>query len=73
MVHIVLDDQQARVLAAKPEFVEVRSSDGRLLGYLTPAVAEDSILAEAKARRSRPGKRFTTESVLAHLRALETQ
>jgi hypothetical protein len=73
MIYITLDDQQASVLESKPEFVEVRSSDGKLLGYLTPADSEEAILAEAKSRRSRPGMRFTTEEVLGRLRDLETQ
>ena len=71
MGHIVLNDEQLRVITGAQHQVEVRDGSGKLVGYLqfvgfTPADIED-----ARRRLASDEPRYMTEQVLAHLRSLD--
>jgi hypothetical protein len=72
MPHIVLTDEQAKVVAGTSDSVEVQDSQGRLLAYLKPL---DPVLAETirecKRRHATPGPCIPAAQVEAHLRTLE--
>lgn len=70
MPHIVLSDDQARVVATSLHPVQVRDAKGNLLGTIPPIWTEEDI-AEAKRALASNGPWYTTEQVLAHLRSLE--
>jgi hypothetical protein len=67
MVHIVLNDEQARVVASALQPVQVRDSQGNVLGILPPIWTEEDIV-EAKRILASSEPWYTTEQVLAHLR-----
>jgi hypothetical protein len=71
MTHIVLTDEQAKIVAASTKPVLVRDSKGNVLGFLSPAWTEDDI-AEAKKRLSSDTPRLSTAEILAYLRSLES-
>lgn len=73
MNHLVLNDEQMKVLAQAQKQVEVRDSGGHLIGYLrfigfTPAEIED-----AKRRLASPGVCYTGEQVQSRLQALQQE
>lgn len=77
MTHIVLDDEQAAVLANAASAVELRDRRGNPLGVVTPAdgghgFTEEEI-REAKRRLAAGGPRYTTAEVLEHLRSLDAR
>ena len=69
MIQIVLSDEQAKVLQAATDAVEIRDSHGKLLGYISPPPS-DAELAAAKRRLESDGPWYTTDQVLDHLRSL---
>ena len=77
MIRIVVDDEQAKAIAAARHRVEACDGNGKVLGVVKPTTptcgfsAEE--IAEAKRRLAAPGPRYTTEQVLEHLRSLETR
>ncbi|HZW33280.1 MAG TPA: hypothetical protein VFF52_21360 [Isosphaeraceae bacterium] len=70
MQHIVVDDQQARLISEATEGVEIRDPRGRHLGYVAPGFTDED-LAIAKQRLASGEPRSTTREVLDHLRSLE--
>jgi hypothetical protein len=70
MAHIILNDEQARVVASALHAVQVRDGKGNVLGYIPPIWTEEDI-AEAKRRLASEEPRYTTAQVLEHLRSLE--
>jgi hypothetical protein len=72
MVAITLTDEQLKLLAAAAGRVQVRDSNGNVLGFIMPIWSEEDI-AEAKRRARSPGLWFTGEQVQARLRALEEE
>lgn len=70
MTQIVLDEAQAAVVANANEPVEVRGPNGVLLGHIEPELTSSEI-AELKHRITSPGRWYTTDQVLEHLRSLE--
>ena len=70
MDRIVLDDQQARVVAGTTRRVELVDLNGKHLGYVTHDFTPEDI-AEAKRRLASDERRYTAEQVLEHLRSLE--
>jgi hypothetical protein len=73
MKHIVLNDEQMKVLAETPRQVEVRDSGGHLVGYLQFVGFTSADLEEAERHLASDEPRYTTEQVLAHLRSLESK
>jgi hypothetical protein len=72
MRHIVVDDEQAALIARSSHKLEVRDHQGRSLGYLTPGPSDEE-LAKFKARLAVSEPTYTTAEVLQHLRSLAQQ
>jgi hypothetical protein len=72
MVHIVVDDQQAKLISEATDGVEIRDIHGRHLGYVAHHFTDEEI-ATAKKRLASDRVRYTTREVVAHLRSLEQQ
>jgi hypothetical protein len=70
MRHIVVDDQQVKLITETKDTLEIRDAQGRLLGYVAHEFTDDDI-AIAKQRLASAGPRYTTQEVLDHLRSLE--
>lgn len=72
MPHIILDDEQAKIIAQAKGSVEIRDRSGRCLGYLSHGFTAEEI-AEAERRAASDGPWYTTQQVLEHLRSLEAK
>ncbi|MEX2142832.1 MAG: hypothetical protein WD894_26485 [Pirellulales bacterium] len=70
MPHIVVDDQQARLITESSSNLEIRDQHGRRLGYVAHGFSDQDI-ALAKTRLASDEPRLTTQQVLDHLRSLE--
>lgn len=70
MPHIVVDDEQARVISESAESIEIRDRSGRHLGYVAHGFTDDDI-AVAKERMVSDEPRLTTQEVLGHIESLE--
>jgi hypothetical protein len=68
--HIIVDDQQAKLISEATESVEIRDSGGKHLGYVAHGFTDEDI-AIAKQRLASDEPRHTTREVLDHLRSLE--
>ena len=72
VIRIVVDDEQAKVIAQSTDVVEIRNREGRILGYVTHGfTADDVALAQQRLRSEEP--RFTTQEVLGRLCTAEQQ
>lgn len=71
MPHIVVDDQQAKVIFEANESVEIRDHRGKHLGYVAHGFTDEDI-AVARQRMVSNEPRYTTHQVLEHLRSLES-
>jgi hypothetical protein len=72
MLHIVVDEQQAKIISEATEGVEIRDPRGRHLGYVAHGFSSEDI-AIAKHRLASDEPRHTTKEVLAHLRSMEPE
>jgi hypothetical protein len=72
MLQIVLTDEQAKVVASALKPVQVRDTQDKVLGWITPIWTEQDV-AKAKEILASGEAWFTTEQVLAKLRALEQE
>jgi len=72
MTEITATDVQAQAIATAEMPIIVRDAAGNVLGQVVPYDEHFSPeeIAEALRRKARPGKRFTTAEVLAHLKTL---
>ncbi|HQU41656.1 MAG TPA: hypothetical protein PK867_02545 [Pirellulales bacterium] len=70
MTHIVLDQEQATLLAETGKPMQAVDPQGRLVGFIEPAPSEAEI-ARAKARLAIDEPEFTTDEVIEHLQSLE--
>jgi hypothetical protein len=69
MTQMILTDEQARQIAHFSQPVEVRDSQGRVLGILSPVNAEDAkALVQARQARGAP---IPSAKVQDHLRRLD--
>ena len=75
MTEITATDVQAEAITTGSMPIIVRDVGGNVLGQLVPYDEHFSPeeIAEALQRRSRPGQRFTTAEVLAHLKTLGSE
>ncbi|HEY7329859.1 MAG TPA: hypothetical protein VH592_19650 [Gemmataceae bacterium] len=73
MKHLILNDEQMKVLAEVQRQIEVRDSNGHLIGYLHFVRVTQTEIDEAKRRLASPGPWFTGEQVQARLKALEQE
>jgi len=69
MLHIVVDDQQAKLISEATESVEIRDPRGKHLGYVAHGFTDEDI-AIARQRIASGEPRSTTKEVLDHLRSL---
>jgi hypothetical protein len=70
MEHIVVSDQQARLISEATESIEIRDARGGHLGYVAHGFTDEDI-AIAKQRLASDDPRYTTQQVLDHLRSLD--
>jgi hypothetical protein len=70
MNHIVLDEEQARILVQTSEPVEVRNRYGTVLGHIQLS-EEARIIALIKQRRASPGKKVPAHKVEEMLQMLD--
>ena len=70
MPHIVIDEQQARLISEATGDVEIRDTEGRHLGYVAHGFTDEDI-AVARQRLTSVHHRYTTREVLDHVRSLE--
>jgi hypothetical protein len=70
MVQVIVTADQARLLAASTECVEIVDANGKRLGTLLRPPSNDDVRI-AKDRIAGDGKRYTTDEVVARLRSLE--
>jgi hypothetical protein len=70
MPHIVVDDEQAKVIAESTETIEIRDQQGKHLGYVAHGFSAEDI-AIARRRMASDEPRYTTQQVQDHLRSLE--
>jgi hypothetical protein len=63
MWHIVLTDEQARILASTPRPVQVRNSQGNIFGEIGPVWRSEDI-EEAKRRLASDQPNLTTQQLL---------
>ncbi len=71
MDHITLNDEQLDVVAQAHQPIAVHDEQGQLRGYITIVVNQDE-LADAKRAPASNEARYTTDEVLAALRARGT-
>ena len=73
MHHIVVDDQQAKLISQATDNLEIRDLQGRLLGYVAQVAHgfTDEDVAIARQRLASSELRYTTREVLDHLQSLE--
>jgi hypothetical protein len=69
MRHIVVDDDQARMIAEASEGIEIRDRQGNHLGFVAHGFTDDDI-AIAKQRLASDERRYTTKEVMDHLDSL---
>ncbi len=72
MPHIVVDNQQAKLISEATGDIEIRDPQGRRLGYVAHGFnGRDIAIARQRLESDHP--RYTTREVLDHLRSLERQ
>ncbi len=72
MTHIVLTPEQAKIVSAAGDEVEVRDDQGRPVAFLKLLSAEvASLVAEAKRRLANPGRAIPAADVEKHLQRLD--
>jgi hypothetical protein len=72
MPQIVLTEEQARVVGASTESVEVLDPQGRIVAFLKPLdPALGEVIRECMRRLASSAPRIPSELVQAHLRTLE--
>jgi len=72
MPHIVVSDDQARIICAATGNVEIRDEHGNHLGYVAHGFSDEDI-AIAKQRLRSPEPRYTTAEVMQHLKARDAK
>jgi hypothetical protein len=70
MPHIVVDDEQAKLIVAVTDSIEIRDRNGHHLGYVAHGFTDDD-LNIAKQRQSSDEPRISTKQVLDHLKSIE--
>jgi hypothetical protein len=82
MAEIILSSEQLEVLTFAKGLVAIRRPDGSFVGWINPSTNfiipyqcpfTPEEIEEAERRANGPGPWYTTQEVLAHLRALEAQ
>ncbi len=69
MQHIVVDNEQARIILESADSIEIRDRSGKHLGYVAHGFTDEDI-ATAKQRMGSDEPRYSTEQVLDHIQTL---
>jgi len=69
MIYIVVDDQQAKLIAESSQSVEIRDNKGNHLGFVSHGFSNED-LALAKQRLSSAQPRVSSEELIDHLRTM---
>ena len=76
MADITMSESEIEKLSAIEEPTAIRNSSGEIIGVFTPARPLDDLDRQALERlrkwREHPGKTYTTQEVLEHLKRLES-
>lgn len=72
MQHLVVSDEQARLIVLASEAIEIRDRQGKHLGYVAHEFSEEDI-AVARERMTSDEPRRTTREVLDRLRSSEQE
>ena len=72
MQHLIVSDEQARIISQSSEGIEIRDRNGKCLGYVAHGFSDEDITI-AKDRMASDEPRHTTREVLNHLRSLERE
>ena len=72
MQHLIVSDEQARIISQSSEGIEIRDRNGKYLGYVAHGFSDEDITI-AKDRMASDEPRHTTREVLNHLRSLERE
>jgi hypothetical protein len=70
MPHIVINQEQAKLISEATGDVEIRDAEGRHVGYVAHGFTDEDI-AIARQRLASSHSRYTTREVLDHVRSLE--
>jgi hypothetical protein len=71
MEHITLSDEQLSIVAQAHDPIAIHDQQGELRGYIAIVISSEE-LADARRSVASTGARYTTEEVLAALRAPDT-
>lgn len=66
MPHIVVDDEQAKIIAETTDGIEIRDRNGRHLGYVAHGFTDEDVFI-AKRRMNSDEPRYTTQEVIHSL------
>jgi hypothetical protein len=72
MPHIIVDAQQAKLIAYTTEHIEIHNIQGRCLGYVAHGFTAEDV-AIAQQRRLGRAPRATTKEVLDRLRSQDSR
>ncbi len=72
MIHIVVDDQQAKLIAESQQYLEIRDRQGKHLGFVAHGFTDED-LAIAKERLASDKPRLSTKETMDRLNALEAE
>ena len=72
MVHIIVSDQQAKLIADTGQYVEIRDQHGNHLGFIAHGFTEQDI-AIAKDRFASDQPRLSTKQMVDRLRCSEAE
>lgn len=70
MPHIVVDDDQARIISESTGNIEIRDRTGKHLGSVAHDFTDEDI-AIARERQASDEPRYSTREVLEHIQSLE--
>lgn len=72
MANLIVDENQAKLIAQARETIEIRDRHGNHRGYVAHGFSAEDIIV-AKERLASDEARYSTREVLAYLRSLETE
>lgn len=70
MPHIVVDDEQAKLIAATEDSIEIRDKRGHHLGYVAHGFTDEDF-AIAKRRMMSDEPRYSTKQVMDRLHSMD--
>jgi hypothetical protein len=70
MPHIILNEEQLKVVSSSEEAVEIRDPKGNVLAHIPPRLTQAEF-EEIKRRLASNQRRFSSQQVKEHFQALE--